>query len=123
MNPNVGFIMRDHRETWEGKDITKLIHSMPRDNVIEEFSDPTSDEYLMISCPLTFVDLLWKDIYTGEDWTWGSGVFCYGTWLMDYCQDEDGYYWDGKKITVIKGDKIYSVKKWNDRMERIWKNE
>ena len=117
MKPNVDFITKDWKESWEGKDITKLIHKMPRDNVIEVFDDPTSDMNLMISCPQSFIELLWKDIETNEDWTWGSGVFCYGTWLMDYCQDEDGYYWDGKVLVVIKGDKTYSVKEWEKRVE------
>ena len=117
MKPNVDFIMRDHRETWEGKDITKLIHRMPRDNVIEEFSDPTSDEYLMISCPESFVEILWKDVESGEEWSWGSKAYPYGTWLMDYSDDEDGYYWDGKKLVVIRGGDSFSMKRWEELVE------
>ena len=56
--PNVDFIIKDWKEAWEGDDITKLIHSMPRDNVTETVTGIEIDNDLMISCPLALVNQL-----------------------------------------------------------------
>jgi hypothetical protein len=115
---NVSLIIRDHKETWDSGDLTNLIHSMPRDNVVEEYSDPTSDNYAMISCPGELVDLLYKDVESGEIWSWGSKVYPLGTWLMDYGWDEDGFHWDGKQLWVIEKGKEYTMKQWEEIIER-----
>ena len=120
---NVGLIIRDHRESWEGEELTELIHSMPRDNVVEEFSDPTSDNYAMISCPGEMVDFLDKDVESGEVWSWGSKVYPLGTWLIDYSWSEDRFHWDGKQLWVIKDQKEYTMQQWEDKIEREQSSE
>ena len=113
--PNVGLIIRDHRESWDGEEITNLVRSMPKDNAYEEFSDPTSDMYALISGPESFIKKLYEDVESGENWTWNSGVYPWGTWLIDYgWWDADGLYWDGNTLLIVKGDKEYTMKEWEE---------
>ena len=109
MKANVGFIIKDSKEFWEGKDITKLIKSMPRGNVIEHLEDPNSDMHLMISCPESFAELLYKD----------NGYLI--GWIADYgtFDEYDGFYWDGKVLQVLHKDEWISMKKWEKIAERL----
>ena len=110
MKPNVDFIMRDHREIWEGKDITDLIHGMPRDNVIEIEDDPSSDEVFMFSCPLTFVDEIREDYCEMVTWFYANGVF----------DEHDGFHWDGEKLRVFYKNKLISKEEWEKITDRLF---
>lgn len=106
--PNVDFIIKDWKESWQGGDITTLIHKMPRDNVIEIFLQPVSDDDVMVSCPVTFADeMLHNSDIAG--------------WLFDYgCYDEyDGFTWDGEILHVIYKGELISIEKWEGIAEAL----
>ena len=106
--PNVDFIIKDWKESWQGGDITTLIHKMPRDNVIEIFEQPVSDDDIMISCPVTFAD----EMLDNPD---SAG------WLFDYgCYDEyDGFHWNGEKLQVIYKGRLISTDHWERITEEL----
>ena len=108
MKPNVDFIIKDWKDSWKGSEITTLIHSMPRDNTIEVFNQPVSDDDIMVSCPLSFA----TEMKNYED---------VAVWLFDFgCYDEhSGFYWDGVELQVIYKDKLISMNKWEKIAERL----
>lgn len=110
---NVDFIIKDWKESWTGEEITTLIHRMPRDNVIEVFNQPVSDDDVMVSCPLALVNCM-RNPDSDEDEDLAG-------WLFDYgCYDEyDGFYWDGEELQVIYKDKLISMKEWEDIAEAL----
>jgi len=105
--PNVDFIIKDWKASWTGKEITKLIHSMPRDNVIEVFNQPVSDDDVMVSYPPGMYNTLDNDL---------------AGWLFDYgCFDEyDGFLWDNSDLRVIYKGKLISREEWEKIAEELY---
>lgn len=112
MKANVSIIIKDWKESWEGKDITALMNRMPADNIVDTPVEPTSDNDIMVSCPISLAKKLDQDI--------PDGGILYSTWLMDFSWDEDGIYWDGNVLVIFKEDKTYSMGEWEVRIENLY---
>ena len=107
MKANVYFIVKDWKESWEGREITRLMKSMPGDNVIETPDEISSDMDIMISCPQSFASKL-RDTELV-------------TWIMDFgtFDEYEGFCWDGKKLQVIYKGKLISMEEWEEIVESI----